>query len=286
MNNYKIFLEVAHSKTLTEASEKLHISVPGISRSIKELERRLGIELFYRENGMTLTAAGKELCEHVEKGFLEIDLGEKLLLQGNSLENGEIVIGCPSHITSFYLMKYVEKVSKDYPKLKIKIHSGEDAKTLLKLLDEHRVDFIIDSTHIDLTDKHFIKDKIKDVKNIFISKEPLKIDKVSEIEKYKYILPFENTSTARILKECLNENKAQIIDIQEMDITEIRVLAAKNGIGIGYVMEDAVKKELENGELYEVKMPFKLPISTINLIYLEGQLTKADKEFIKQYLKK
>ena len=33
-------------------------------------------------------------------------------------------------------------------------------------------------------------------------------------------------------------------------------------------------------------MPIKLPVSKINLIYLKEQLNKADKQFIKEYLKK
>ena len=60
----------------------------------------------------------------------------------------------------------------------------------------------------------------------------------------------------------------------------------KEGLGVGYVMKQAVKEELKKGELYEVEIPIKLPKSKINLIYMEGKLTKADKKFIKEYLKK
>ena len=51
-------------------------------------------------------------------------------------------------------------------------------------------------------------------------------------------------------------------------------------------MKQAVKEELKNGELYEVEIPLELPKAQINLIYMDGRLTKADKKFINDYLKK
>ena len=71
----------------------------------------------------------------------------------------------------------------------------------------------------------------------------------------------------------------------QYDITELRINATKRGLGIGYVMKESVKNELENKELFEIKLPIKLPVSKINLIYVEEQLTQADKKFIKNYLK-
>ena len=47
-----------------------------------------------------------------------------------------------------------------------------------------------------------------------------------------------------------------------------------------------LKKELENKELYEVELPIELPKIKLNLVHLKGELTKVDKKFIKEYLKK
>ena len=69
------------------------------------------------------------------------------------------------------------------------------------------------------------------------------------------------------------------------DTTEIRVEAVMNGLGIAYVMKEAVKKQLENRELYEVEVPMELPKLSINLVYIKDMLTQVDKKFIKKYLK-
>ena len=82
------------------------------------------------------------------------------------------------------------------------------------------------------------------------------------------------------------DNGVSIKSNTEMDITESRVGAVKEGLGIAYVMKQAVQEELKNGDLYEVEVPIELPKSKLNLIYMDGRLTKADKKFINEYLKK
>lgn len=69
------------------------------------------------------------------------------------------------------------------------------------------------------------------------------------------------------------------------DATEIRVQAVKKNMGIAYVIKQAVKKELDNKELYEVELPIELPIIKLNLIYLKDELTRVNKKFINEYLK-
>lgn len=288
LNWYRVFLVVANSKSLTDASNKLNISVPAISRTIKQLENYLGTLLFYRTNdGMRLTVAGKDFYSHIDDGFTDIDLGEKLLLQKNDFNNGEIVIGCPSHVANFFLMDYIEKVYKDYPNLKIKITGIADVKGFLGLLENHKVDFVIDNTKTgNLANKDLIKKEIKEIKNVLISKNQIEIKDIKKLEEFTYLLPFEYTSTTKRLEECFKQNNIFIKHRKEFDMTEMRITATKKNMGIGYVMENTVKDELEKGELYNIKVPFELPTSTISLYYLKGQLTKVSKEFINNYLNK
>ena len=66
LNMYKIFCKVVESKSLSDASEKLDVSVPNISTQISNLENQLGLKLFNREpKGLKITEDGKELYEIV-----------------------------------------------------------------------------------------------------------------------------------------------------------------------------------------------------------------------------
>lgn len=283
---YKTFCVVAQSKNYVDASNKLHISTTAISKNIRQLESLLGTTLFYREkDGVRLTGAGNEFFKYAEQGLATLSLGEKLIIQKNDLATGEISIGCPSHLTTFYLMDCIEKAKVDYPNLKINLISGADFNKMIQMLEEHKIDFMIDTTQVHTNYNNIVVEELKEVKNIFISNTPIKIKELKELENKKYILNFEYSSTTKKLRNTLKQHDIEIEANMQYDITELRINAAKRGLGIGYVMKEAVKKELDNKELYEVELPIELPMSKINLIYIKEQLTQSDKKFIKNYLK-
>lgn len=70
LNLYKIFYIVAKSKSFVDASNKLFISQPAISKDIKTLENLMNTKLIYRKsNGITLTRDGKEFYKYLEQSF-------------------------------------------------------------------------------------------------------------------------------------------------------------------------------------------------------------------------
>lgn len=69
LNLYKFFCAVAEEKNISKASEKLFVSQPAVSFSIRELEKELNQQLFVRKSkGVELTAFGKilysQICQH------------------------------------------------------------------------------------------------------------------------------------------------------------------------------------------------------------------------------
>ncbi len=287
LNHYRTFWIVAQSKSYADASNKLNVTKTAIAKNIQQLEDQLNTKLFYRESrGVKLTADGETFYKFVDRGFSEIEAGEKLIAQKNNIETGEIIIGALSHIADFLLIDKIQEVKSKYPELKVKLTTGATGKNLIELLEDHKIDFAVDSTSMNIKNKDIVKEELMEVENIFVSKKPTKINDIKEITNFKLVLGGEYTHTTQELINTLKEHGVSIKPNVEMDITELRISAAKKGIGISYVMKESVKEALKNKEVYEVKMPIKLPISKINLIYLKEQLNKADKQFIKDYLKK
>lgn len=288
LNLYKIFCKVAQSKSYSEAAEKLGLSIGNISTQITNLEEQLNLKLFNRESkGVTLTENGQELYNIVNKSISNFDFAEKLAMSKNNMQSGCIKIACPSHFTNYYLMQKIELVKKDYPDFNIEIICEADVNKMLDLLQNHKIDFAI--TDATINNNNTIKVEIEEllaIDNIFVSKTPLEISDIKELENLNCILNLENTNSTQQLKELLKMNDVKIHSDIKCDATEIRVEAVKKNMGIAYVIKDSVKRELSNKELYEVEMPIKLPILKLNLIYLKDELTKIDKKFIKEYLKK
>ena len=269
LNLYKIFCKVVESKSLSDASEKLDVSVPNISTQISNLENQLGLKLFNREpKGLKITEDGKELYEIVSKSISSFDFAEKMAQDKNNIETGNITIGCPSHFTTYFLMDKIEKVKRQYPKINIKVVCEADTN---KMLDLDRINVVVE--------------EILKIENIFVSKAPLIIQDIKEIQDLNCILNLENTKTTQCLKETLREYNVDIKSDMMSDATEVRVDAVKRNMGIAYVIKKSVKRELEAKELYEVELPIKLPSVKLNLIYLKGELSKVSKSFIKNYLR-
>ena len=283
-NLYKVFCVVAETESFSKASNILYLTESTISSHITKLENILGVKLFYRENkGTNLTKAGRELYDSVCDEIKQIEFAENSIMQNNDISKAKITIGCPSHLSISYLAKCITKIKKDYPNLKIDIIGETGYENLLELLEKHKIDFAIMSA-IPITKADMQVKELKEIDNIFISKELLKIKDIKELEDYKYILNDKESNSTKKLLELLKKYGVQIqADIQS-DITEMRVEEAIQKQGIAYVMKETAEEAIKNKEVYEVELPIELPKTTINLVYMEKYLTKFDKIFIKKFL--
>ncbi len=285
LNLFRYFIVAVESKSFAEAGQKLGYSAPTVSTSISTLENQLGVKLFTRKPLKT-TEIGQEIYEAVKEGFSSLDFAVVLAKSKNDIEYGKIAIGCPSHVTEFFLMERIAKAVKDYPNLQVSLDTESGSKELIQSLKNNKIDFIIlDSIPDEYKEEVEIKE-IKQIEYIFVSKNKIEINDIKELEKYKYILTYGHRVSNLKLIDILKEQGITIQSVLRCPTTEQRINAAKHGIGIAYVMKDAVKRELENNELYEVKIPFKLSNNSLRIVYLKNHLTKVDKQFINRYLLK
>ena len=88
-------VEVARLGSLNKAAETLLIAQPNISRSIKELEKDLGISIFTRSaKGMVLTPEGKEFIGYA-KGILKQIDDVELLYKGGARKKQKFSLCAP-----------------------------------------------------------------------------------------------------------------------------------------------------------------------------------------------
>lgn len=290
LNLYKIFYEVASSESISDASKKLYITQSAVSKAIKKLESDLNTSLFYRNSkGVKLTEKGEELLFYVEEAFNNLITAERTMIESESLNKGKISIGVPSQIGSFYIFEDITKFHKQYPNIEITIISKTTTQ-LLKLLESHEIDFIIDTSPINTRIENIVIKHLCDVENCFAVKKDtsLKIDKIKSIKdlaNFPLVLPIKGTDNRKQLDRLFDTNKVNLENVINIHTSEMIVGSIKKDLGIGYIIYDVIKDNIKNGEFEKIDIKEELPKISINLVYITKYLTIAPKYFIENYLK-
>ena len=147
-NLYKSFLVVYETKNISRAADILYISQPAVSHNIKELEKQLNIQLFYKKsNGMNTTSEADVLYKYISSAFNSIWKGELTISDMAGLKTGVVKIGIPSYLTVLFLSDIITEFRAKYPNVKIEIVS-KPVPDLITMLQTQNIDIVIDSQPI------------------------------------------------------------------------------------------------------------------------------------------
>lgn len=282
LNSLKIFLVVATSNSFLEASNKLYISQPAISKSINKLEEDLGVSLFYRANkGVILTSDGEILLKYVKDSRKLLLACERMLSSNNSLDSGSIVIGAQSHIVRNYLLEKINNFRSLFPNVMFRI---VDLSTLelIEGLEKHELDFVVDASPINTPYNNLRIQPIYKLDTCFIkSKENNKTyNKITDLEDECIVMPISRSS----LRKNLFKSLENIIDIKpqlEYGTEELIIESVKRNMGVGYVVKGETLK-IDKNKLDIIDLNIPLPTVEINLVYIDSYLTPLAREFIKK----
>ena len=267
---YRIFYVVANNLNITKASNELNISQPAISKSIKQLEEMLGGKLFTRtKRGVILTSEGKEFYKYIKTAIEYINNAENKFTELINLETGTIKIGISSTLTKEFLIPYLDTFHKLFPNIKIEIHT-EISNILFNKLTNGLIDIVIfnESNRINNKDLNIIK--CKEIHDCFIiNKDYLNLQNkklsINDLNNYPLILQTINSNSRTFLDDyckSLNIKLNSTIDLASFSlVTEF----TKIGFGIGYSIKEYIKTELDNKELFILKIKENIPTRYISL---------------------
>ena len=288
LNSLRIFYEVATAKSFLDASNKLFISQPAISKSISKLEEELGITLFYRANkGISLTPSGELLYNYLKEIRDSLLSCERVLISMNNIEEGKIIIGVQSHIVRNYLMDKIDNFRLKHPKVLFEL-IDLPTNELIEKLEDRKVDFVIDSTPINTVYNNIEIEPICSLNTTFIKSTNNKniIESLEDLEEENLILPAKRGAFRRNLNKCFNNVGIQNDKVLEFETEELIIEAVRRNLGVGYVVKSAVKYLVDAKILEYVNVEEKLPEMEINLVYIKNNLTSISKLFITEEINK
>lgn len=260
---YKVFYYAAKYGSVTKAAGELAISQPAVSQALKHLEGQLGVTLFYRAaKGVKLTSEGQLLYNYVEKGYEQIELGEKKVRELQNLELGEIRIGASDMTLQYYLLPYLEKFHERYPEIKVTVTNAPTPETL-SFLKEGKIDFGIVSTPFPETADLEVT-VVREIEDVFVAGRRFIAYKnrtldLQELEKLPLICLEKNTSTRSYMDDFLSQNKVSIQPEFELATSDMIVQFALRNLGVASIVKDFAKDYVDAGMLFELRFNKIIP---------------------------
>lgn len=156
----KHFVAVAQHGHFTRAAKALHIAQPALSISIKKLEQSLGVELFRREDRqISLTDEGEVLYEHAKRVLQQLEDAQLAIDELKGLEKGEVRLGAPSMMGSYFFPQVLMAFNSRYPNLKLTLVDA-GTRDIRKMLLNGELDIgVIDDENVpeDLETDHLLQ---------------------------------------------------------------------------------------------------------------------------------
>ena len=127
MQQLQHFLAVARLRSIGRAAEELNLSQPGLSRSIRALEKILGLPLFEREaRGVRLTDFGESL---VTRAQIICNEHERAMVEARAiraLKSGDITVGLHAVFAQFGGVEALDRFMTAHPTISLGIVTGSD----------------------------------------------------------------------------------------------------------------------------------------------------------------
>ncbi|AHE50449.1 LysR family transcriptional regulator [Aeromonas hydrophila 4AK4] len=123
-NDLHVFMLVAREGSFTRAAARLGLAQSGISRTIRELEARLGVQLLVRTTrSLSLTQAGEQLYRTALSGFQSLDAGLATLAHFRDIPSGTVRINASQHAIDKVLLPKLAIFRQRYPDIRLELIS-------------------------------------------------------------------------------------------------------------------------------------------------------------------
>ena len=286
LSQYRIFYAVAKAGNISRAAKELYISQPAISKSISKLEDSLNTVLFTRNSrGVQLTEEGQVLFEHTRDAFDELTKGEMELKRIREFNMGHIRIGVSNTLCRFIMVKYLKGFIEQYPHIKITIESQPTIQTL-SMLEQQRIDIGLVVEQKSAKNMDFIP--VMDIEDIFVATpsylENLKLREGADTNVFQsgnLMLLDKNNITRHYIDDYMTLNQIVANNLLEVTTMDLLIEFARIGLGIGCVIKEFVKEDLDSGRLVQLKLDTPIHKRTIGFLWQSNRTSKALDTFIR-----
>ena len=272
MADYKEYVyAVYQEKSFSKAAEILMSNQPNITHFMNNLENQLGCKLFVRSNrGVTLTAEGEKLYQHVSVAYQHLHAAEAELAMERSMESGSITISASEIALHLLLLPILGRFHKQYPGVRLRLlnHSTPEAVDAVK---SGKIDFAVVSTPVE-ADSPLETRMLRSFREILIGGQSFKelqgkTLSLKELKNYPLISLGRETMTFRFYERLFLSYGIEFAPDTEAATTDQILPLVRCELGLAFIPESMAGEALERGEVIQAVLKEKIPDRHICMIY-------------------
>ena len=258
------FLTVAHHRSLQKASEALSLTQPAVSKTIKELEEILEVQLFDRDRkGTSLTRQGEIFHEHAESILNAVQHATSSMAQARVFSDSLIKIGAVPSLTAYLLPEALVEFRRRSANVQVSLRTGHTAHLMEQLL-ERKFDFVL-CRHIDPEQMSGISFEYLYVDPLAIVVRPghpllqAPIVDFADTRRYPALLPIKGSINRHAADTfAMRQGLGLPTDYMENISMSFGRNYTSRSDAIWFVPWSAVKHDLDDGFLVALPLPVKL----------------------------
>lgn len=140
MTAMETFVAVVESGSFSAAARRLNVGQPAVSKSVAQLEERLGTRLLLRSTrGLNTTDAGQRFYEHARVAIEEADEAENAAKQSSESVSGRLRVSAAPTFARLHVMPALKRFLDQHPQLEIDI-----------VLDDRNIDLLEEGVDVSL----------------------------------------------------------------------------------------------------------------------------------------
>ena len=182
-SDWEILYKLYETPNMTKVADMLYISQPSLTKRVKNMEKEFGVKIINRTSkGVKFTSEGEYLAKKA-KEYMEFIKNVKEGLNSYKTElEGTIKVGSPYTYSKFELTDVLFEYSKVNKNVKFEIINDQSNNLFKMVLKNHiELGFICGDFDGDVN-----KILVKQNKAYIVSKEPINLEKLSQMQRIDY----------------------------------------------------------------------------------------------------
>jgi DNA-binding transcriptional LysR family regulator len=251
LRQLKVFEAAAAHRSFSKAAEALHLTQPGVSMHIKELETHAGLPLFERiGKKLYITEAGQELLARAREISRGLKDAEDALDGLKGLRRGRINLAVVS-TAKYFVPQLLARFRADYPQLEIRL-AVNNRNSVIEQLVANEVDLAIMGRSPQALDT--IAESFAQNPHVIIAapEHPLASRRrisVETVAKETFIVREPGSGTRLAMQQFFEERGVMCQVGMEMASNETIKQAVMAGMGVSFISRHTIELELQTQKL-------------------------------------